>query len=79
MKVAGEVIIKLAGRVVNGPLEGVLLKRSKKIQESGEFRDSITRVDQRNLNELFETEGCDLLPIVNIGPVNVILDRFLQN
>lgn len=80
MKVSGGVIIKIAGRAVNAPIEAVILKRTMRVKESGDPRETLTRIDKRNIQELFEVENTEeLLPVINLGAMGSILDTYLKH
>lgn len=80
MKVSGEVIIKIVGRAVNAPIEAVILKRTIRVKESSDFRETLTRIDKRNIQELFEIGNTEeLLPVINLGAIGSILDTYLKH
>lgn len=78
MKMSGAGVIQMAQKVVFLPIHGVLLKKSVKVRESSEYNNSFVRIDERNIGEMFDVDGCDVLPIVNAGPANKLLDALIK-
>lgn len=70
--------MELAEKITNCSVEGVLLKKTLKIRETGEQRNSYTRVDSRNANELYDIDDYEFVPLPNMGKITSILINYKE-
>lgn len=76
---SGKGVLEIARKVVVMPLDSVILKKSVKVQDTGEFTYSFIKIDHRNRDEVIDDlESWELLPVLSLGPLNLILDSLIN-
>lgn len=75
MRLTGKEILEVTQKLFEVPVEGVLLKHSSRIRETGELREFFKRIDSRNSGEVYDVDDFELVPMPNMGSLNLILSK----
>lgn len=75
MQITGIKIMEVAMKITGYPVEGVLLKKTLRLRETGAQRSNYIRIDSSNAHELYDVDGYDFVPLPNMGSLNMLLSN----